>query len=144
MTQEELMEELKKLSAKDKLRLLLDEGEEEQPTRQAFGAVDDSQKQESDVISAKAQHQGLRIGHAPETLSPKEFEGLTENDKMDITIRHSDLPTPVVSNVALIEMMGIQTEDTNRVLYEKNEIDEAQYWRNRSATVFAKSGLRSV
>ncbi len=40
--------------------------------------------------------------------------------------------------------MGRQVEETNRVLYENNEIDLAQYYRNHAAERFAKNHLKAV
>ncbi len=149
---EEQKEEIQKMSAKEKFDLIRDalmEKDEEMDSvepraRVSYGAPQEAQKQESDVISARAMHQGLRIGHAPETLQETEFPGLTENDKTEITVRHSDLPANVISNIALIDGMGRQVEETNRVLYENNEIDLAQYFRNHAAERFAKNHLKAV
>ncbi len=150
---EEAVEEIKKMSAKEwfvRTAEAVGEKDEEMDSiesrpRVSYGApTQEAQKQESDVISARAMHQGLRIGHAPETLQDSEFPGLTENDKTEITVRHSDLPANVVSNIALIDGMGRQVEETNRVLYENNEIDLAQYYRNHAAERFAKNHLKAV
>ena len=150
---EEQKEMIQKMSAKEKFDLFRDalaEKDEEMDSNEprariSYGApTQEATKQESDVISARAMHQGLRIGHAPETLQDSEFPGLTENDKTEITIRQSDIPATVISNVALINLMGRQVEESNRILYEKNEIDEAQYWRNVAAERFGKNALKSV
>jgi hypothetical protein len=151
---EEAKEEIRKMSAKDKFDLIrdalvekndeMDSFEPRARNLSSFNQPQEAQKQESDVISAKAQHQGLRIGHAPETLQETEFPGLTENDKMGITIRHSDVPANVVPNIAMIDQMGLQTEVSNRILYEQSEIDLPQYYRNLAAEYFAKNSLKSV
>ncbi|SRR5713101_8146903 len=150
---EEAVEEVKKMSAKQQFELirdaLVDKDEEmdsvEPRARVSYGApTQEATKQESDVISARAMHQGLRIGHAPETLQDSEFPGITENDKTEITIRHSDLPANVIPNIALMDLMGRQVEETNRILYENNEIDLPQYLRNLAAERFAKNATKAV
>lgn len=151
---DEIKERLGKMSATDILKLLkekkdADREEQEDGFYRKISGVSnaqqqDSNKQESDVISAKAQHQGLRIGHAPETLRDTDFPGISENDRADIRLRHGKIPGNVVSNIALIAMMGKKVEHTNRILYESNEIDLPQYWRNMDAEIFAKAAEGTV
>jgi hypothetical protein len=150
---EEAVEEIRKLTAKQKFDLIreaLTEKDEEMDSVEprvrppSFSSQQEGQKQESDVISAKAMHQGLRIGHAPETLQESEFPGITKNDKADIRLRHGKIPANVVTNISLIALMGKQVEESNKILYEQNEIDLPQYLRNVAASQFAKNTESTV
>jgi hypothetical protein len=133
-------EERKQWTDKKKLEWMLEETEDEHG--KSFGMDQpESQKQESDVISAKMLRDLAQAGHLPEVLKAL---GLSENEITEIVLRHAKIPANVVTNITLMDAMGQVTEASSRRLYENNEIDLPQHMRNVAASEFAKFHTKSV
>src|SRR2546430_15900070 len=93
---------------------------------------------ESDVITAATLKLGFKAGHAPETITKEEAPDITEHDKFSILTRHSKIDPAVQSNMIMLTAYGPVVEEENNVLYDNDEIDKAQFLKNKIAEIFVK------